>query len=173
MDNDLLPPPNFALPGFAALVELTMAAQQVDCGGAIAFLEQRWAQTGLGGIHPDRDNDRGLEGDDDVLQQPERDAPQPPAEDVPRRGQAHAAQPPDPAPPAAAQPIEFDPDACIATTLSARPADYAIKRIEVHKHVPMWYFSREGLCDAARSVRQADENDTLAMAKTDEGQVTV
>ena len=37
----------------------------------------------------------------------------------------------------------------------------------------MWYISREGLRDAARSVRQADENDTLAVAKTDEGQVTV
>ena len=43
----------------------------------------------------------------------------------------------------------------------------------MHKHVPMWYFSREGLHDAARSVRQADENDTLAVAKTDEGQVTM
>ena len=173
MDNDLLPPPNFALPGFTALIELTMAAQQVDHSSTIAFLEQCWAQTGLDRIHPDRDNDRGLEGDDDALQQPKRDALQPPTEDVPRGGQAHAAQPPDPAPPAAVQPIEFDPDAHITTTLSARPADYAIKQIEAHKHVPMWYFSREGLHNAARLVRQADENDTLTVAKTDEGQVTM
>ena len=41
MDNDLLPPLNFALLGFAALIELTMASQQVNCGGAIAFLEPR------------------------------------------------------------------------------------------------------------------------------------
>ena len=98
MDNDLLPPLNFALLGFAALIELTMAAQQVDRGGAITFLEQHWAQTGLGRIHPDWDNNRGLEGDDNALQQPKQDTPQPPAEDIPRGGQAHAAQPPDPAP---------------------------------------------------------------------------
>ena len=41
MDNDLLPPLNFALPGFTTLVELTMASQQVNRGGAIAFLEPR------------------------------------------------------------------------------------------------------------------------------------
>ena len=40
MDQDHFPPPDFALPGFAALVELTMAAQQLDHDQAIVFLEQ-------------------------------------------------------------------------------------------------------------------------------------
>ena len=53
MDNIPPPPPDFALPGFATLVELTMAGQQLEHDQAILFLEQRWAQTGLGGIHPD------------------------------------------------------------------------------------------------------------------------
>ena len=67
----------------------------------------------------------------------------------------------------------FNPEACIATTLTSRPADFVIKCIEAHKHVPMWYFTREGLREAARTVRQSDENDTLAVTKADKGQVTV
>ena len=76
-------------------------------------------------------------------------------------------------PPAGLQPITFNPDACIATTLAARPADYAIKRIEARKHVPLWYFTREGLREAARTIRQSDDNDTLAVTKSEEGQVSV
>ena len=53
MDNIPPLPPDFALPGFTALVELTMAGQQLEHDQAILFLEQCWAQTGLGGIHPD------------------------------------------------------------------------------------------------------------------------
>ncbi|KAG9311340.1 hypothetical protein JVU11DRAFT_8442 [Chiua virens] len=86
--------------------------------------------------------------------------------------QAQEVQPADPVL-VGMQPIMFDPDARIATTLTARPADYAIKHIEAHKHVPMWYFTREGLREAARTVRQTDENDTLAITKAEEGQVTV
>ena len=71
------------------------------------------------------------------------------------------------------QPIVFNLDTRIATTLTSRPADFAIKCIEACKHVPMWYFTREGLREAARMVRQSDENDTLAVTKADEGQVTI
>ena len=76
-------------------------------------------------------------------------------------------------PPAGLQPIAFDPDTCIATILAARPVDYAIKRIEAHKHVPLWYFTREGLREAAHTVRQSDDNDMLAVTKLEEGQVSV
>ena len=165
MDQEPLPPPDFALPGFAALVELTMAEQGIDREEAIAFLEQRWEQTGLGGVRPNRDNDGDAEGDED--------APRPQEEDPPRENHGQAGQPADAAQPAGMQTITFDPDARIATTLTARPADYAIKRIEARKHVPLWYFSREGLREAARAVRQSDENDTLAVTKAEEGQVTV
>ena len=63
----------------------------------------------------------------------------------------------------------FDPDVCITTTLTVRPADYAIRCIEAHKHVPLWYFSRKGLCKAACVIRQSDKNDILMVTKADEG----
>ena len=83
MDQDLFPPPDFALPGFAALVELTMAAQRIDHDQAIAFLEQHWARTGLGGVHPARDDNEGQEGDDATPRRPDREASQQPDEDIP------------------------------------------------------------------------------------------
>ena len=61
-------PPDFALPGFAALVELTMAAQQMDHDEAITFLEQCWEQTGLGGVCPNQGDDRNHEEDEDAQQ---------------------------------------------------------------------------------------------------------
>lgn len=164
MDQDPVLPPDFDLPGFAALVELTMAAQQIDREEAIAFLEQRWEQTGLGGVRPNRDDNPNPERNEVAQQQqPDRD----------REGDARGENQDQPAQPAGLQTITFDPDARIATTLTARPADYAIKRIEARKHVPLWYFAREGLREAARVVRQSDENDALAITKAEEGQVTV
>ena len=71
MDQDLFPPLGFALPGFAVLVELTMVAQWINHDQAITFLEQRWAQTGLGGVHPARDDDEGQEGDDAAPRRPD------------------------------------------------------------------------------------------------------
>ena len=41
------------------------------------------------------------------------------------------------------------------------------------KHVPLWYFTREGLREAARSVRRADENKTLAITQAAEGNMMV
>ena len=46
-------------------------------------------------------------------------------------------------------------------------------RAERVQHVPLWYFTREGLCEAAHTVRQSDDNDTLAVTKSEEGQVSV
>ncbi|KAG9314453.1 hypothetical protein JVU11DRAFT_5250 [Chiua virens] len=169
--EDPLQHPDFD-PGFAALVELTMETQRIDHEQAIAFLGERWAETGLGGIRPVPRPNRDPGGDGGALQQPDHDPPNPPRREPPMGNQAQEVQPADPVP-AGAQPIMFDPDARIATTLTARPADYAIKRIEARKHVPMWYFTREGLREAARTVRQTDENDTLAITKAEEGQVTV
>ena len=166
--------PDFALPGFAALLELTMAAQQMDRDEAIVFLEQHWEQNGLGGVRLNQDDDGIPEGDeDDQQQQPDRGAPPPHGGEAPRGNRGQAGQPVDQPQPPGMQAITFDPDVRIATTLTARPADYAIKRIEARKHVPLWYFSREGLREAACMVRQSDENDTLAVTKADEGQVTV
>ncbi|KAN0084278.1 hypothetical protein V8E55_007782 [Tylopilus felleus] len=174
MDQDPALPPDFALPGFAALVELTMAAQQMDHDEAITFLEQRWEQTGLGGVRPNQGDDRNHEEDEDAQQRRRiRDGPRLHEGDAPRGNHGQLGQLADPVQPAGLQTIMFDPDTRIATTLTTRPADYAIKRVEARKHVPLWYFSREGLREAARVVRQSDENDTLAVTKADEGQVTV
>lgn len=77
--------PDFALPGFAALLELTMAAQQMDRDEAIVFLEQRWEQNGLGGVRLNQDDDGIPEGDeDDQQQQPDRGAPPPHGGEAPR-----------------------------------------------------------------------------------------
>jgi hypothetical protein len=174
MDQEPLPPPDFALPGFAALVALTMATQWVERDKAIVFLERRWEETGLGGVRPDRGDDGNPDRDEEAPPpQPDQDPPQLHDEEPPRGNQARAGRPAEAALPPGAQPIMFDPDRHIATTLTARPADYAIKRLEARKHVPLWYFSREGLREAARTVRQSDENDTLAITKAEEGQVTV
>ena len=93
MDNIPPPPPDFALPGFAALVELTMAGQQLEHDQAILFLEQCWAQTGLGGIHPDHGDGADPAGGEappehpgqGAHQQPDRDAPQEPHPTQPER----------------------------------------------------------------------------------------
>ena len=37
--------------------------------------------------------------------------------------------------------ITFDSMTQVASTLSSRPADYALKRLENQKHVPLWYFT--------------------------------
>ena len=78
-----------------------------------------------------------------------------------------------PAPAPGLQPIIFDADTHIAATITARPVDYAIKHIKAHKHVPLWYFTREGLCEAMHVVRQLDKTNALDVTKSEEGQVTV
>ncbi|KAG6328127.1 hypothetical protein ID866_10961 [Astraeus odoratus] len=37
----------------------------------------------------------------------------------------------------------------------------------------MWYFTREGLQEAAQTVRQSDENETLAITQAAEGNITI
>ena len=68
MDRNILLPPDFALPGFVALVELTMAVQEMDRDEAITFLEQCWEQTGLGGVHLNRRGDNGSPRDEEPQQ---------------------------------------------------------------------------------------------------------
>ncbi|KAI6145829.1 hypothetical protein BKA82DRAFT_3981352 [Pisolithus tinctorius] len=54
-----------------------------------------------------------------------------------------------------------------------RPAEYAIKKIEAFKFVHMWYFSWEGLLEAAQTVRRLEENDTLAITQASKGNITL
>ncbi|KIN98929.1 hypothetical protein M404DRAFT_89825, partial [Pisolithus tinctorius Marx 270] len=70
-------------------------------------------------------------------------------------------------------PPTFDPDAIISSNLPTQPAEYAIKKIEAFKFVHMWYFTREGLREAAQTVRQLEENNTLVITQAGEGNVTL
>ena len=114
-----------------------------------------------------------LEGDGDAPGCSNQDALQAPEADDPGGDQAQPGQPSNPVPLANVQPIIFDHNAHVTTTLPVRPADYAIKHIEAHKHILLWYFTQEGLCEAAHTVKQLDENNTLAVTKIEEGQVMV
>ena len=105
MDQEPFPPPDFALLGFTALIELTMAEQGIDREEAIVFLEQHWEQTSLGGVRLNQDNDGDVEGDEDT--------PHPQEEDPPRENHGQAGQPVDAGQPAGIQTITFDPDAHI------------------------------------------------------------
>ncbi|KIN96143.1 hypothetical protein M404DRAFT_163977, partial [Pisolithus tinctorius Marx 270] len=53
------------------------------------------------------------------------------------------------------------------------PAEYTLKKIEAFKFVHMWYFMREGLQEAVQTVRQLEENDTLAITQAGEGNITL
>ena len=154
MDQDPILPPDFALLGLAALMALTMATQHIECDGAIVLLEQLWEQTSLGGVCPGwGDNGNPDRDEEDPPPQPDQNPPRL-HEGPPRGNPGQAGQAADnAAPPAGVQSITFDLDAHIATTLTTRPADYAIKHLKACKHVPLWYFSREGLREAARVAR--------------------
>ncbi|KAI6156542.1 hypothetical protein BKA82DRAFT_3965370, partial [Pisolithus tinctorius] len=53
------------------------------------------------------------------------------------------------------------------------PTEYTIKKIEAFKFIHMWYFTREGLQDAAQTVRCLEENNTLTITQATEGNVTL
>ena len=85
MDWNILPP-DFALPGFASLVELTMVAQHMGHNQAILFLEQHWAKTGLEGVHTDWGNNENPAEEEGVPEQQNPGAPQQPGLEEVRGG---------------------------------------------------------------------------------------
>ena len=63
-------------------------------------------------------------------------------------------------------PFAFDSDLTVSSSLQLRPLDYTLKRLEAFKYVPLWYFTRKGLAEAATVIRIADEvNKPLAIAR--------
>ncbi|KAH0839404.1 hypothetical protein J3R83DRAFT_122 [Lanmaoa asiatica] len=163
MDPQPRPPPDFALPGFEGLVALTMGEMDIEREAAIQLLTQCWAQGGAEGIQPRQGADR--DDPDEDMDQADPPGRQPPRPDPPRP------QAPLAAPAAEDQPIVFDPDSTVSTVITSRPADYAIRRIETRKYVPLWYFTREGLREAAHLIRRADDNDTLDLTQTAQGSI--
>jgi len=165
-------PPDFTQPGFAGLVELTMAEELLNREEAIELLNQNWAARGAAGLQPDRGG-----GQRPPNNNPQEDRQPNEGDNAQREQQHQPAEPrlrsPTPGREVDKDLITFDVAARVASTLASRPADYAIKRLNDKKHVPLWYFTREGLREAARSVRHADENETLAITQAAEGNMTV
>ncbi|KAG6330001.1 hypothetical protein ID866_9088 [Astraeus odoratus] len=176
-------PPDFSAPGFAGLVDLVMADGRMAREQAIEALNQRWAEThgppadrGMDGANTQPNGPQQLlplgtrAGDQDPP--PQQPQPPPPAPPNPPQD-----PPPLPlteeAPPRGEGAITFNPAAKVVSTLQIRPSDYALKRIEAFKYVPMWYFTREGLQEAAQTVRWSDENKMLAITQAAEGNVTI
>ncbi|KAG8217399.1 hypothetical protein J3R82DRAFT_5539 [Butyriboletus roseoflavus] len=93
-------------------------------------------QTGLEGVCLNKGDDRISGGDeDDQQQQANQGVPPPHGGEAPRGNQGQAGQPIDQPHPPNMQAIMFNPDTCITTTLTARPANYAIKHIEAFTKV--------------------------------------
>ncbi|KAI6141466.1 hypothetical protein BKA82DRAFT_3986279 [Pisolithus tinctorius] len=156
--------PNFALPAFQGVVDLVMAGGDLTREQAIRALEACW----------DQDNPQGDEQHGDQPQQEEERRPPPPNDPPHPPVQPPVAEPDRPPQRVSEQnPPTFDPDAMVSSNLPTRPAEYAIKKIESFKFVHMWYFTREGLQEAARTVRRLEENDTLAITQAGEGNVTL
>ncbi|KIM60733.1 hypothetical protein SCLCIDRAFT_45074, partial [Scleroderma citrinum Foug A] len=59
----------------------------------------------------------------------------------------------------------FNPDKTVASSIQRRPSEYAIKRLEAFKYVPLWYFTLEGLTEAARVLCQDDAKESLALTQ--------
>ncbi|KAI6154952.1 hypothetical protein BKA82DRAFT_3968805 [Pisolithus tinctorius] len=150
--------PNFNLPAFQGVVELVMAGANLSWEEAIGALEQCW----------DQNNPPGEQQQEDQPQQEEEHRLPPPPVHPPV---ADPERPHQRAP--ETNPPTFDADAIVSTNLPTRPAEYALKKIEAFKFVHMWYFTREGLQEAAQMVRRLEENDMLAITQAGEGNVTL
>ncbi|KAG6328956.1 hypothetical protein ID866_10133 [Astraeus odoratus] len=152
-------PPDFSTPGFTGLVDLVMADGGMSREQAIEALNQQWAETHT--QPADQGIDRANAQADGLQQLLPQGACARDQEPLPQQP-----QPPPPAPPNPPQEaLPMQPteethlrDECgiafklaekVASTLQTRPSDYALKWIEAFKHVPMWYFTREGLQEVA------------------------
>ncbi|KAG6328539.1 hypothetical protein ID866_10549 [Astraeus odoratus] len=146
---------------------------------AINTLNQQWAEMhvppadhGMDGANAQDNGPQQLlpQGAHAGDQDPPLQQPQPPPPAPPNPPQDPLPLPPiEETPPRGEGAITFNPAAKVASTLQTRPSDYALKWIEAFKHVPMWYFTREGLQEAAQTVRQSDKNEMLAIMQAAEG----
>ena len=141
--------PDYTLPQFEGLVNLIIGNSGLTRDEAIEALNNQW----------------DLQHPDDEQQQQQN------------HGNGEAERIPEAAGDAAdngKNPFAFDPDLMVSSSLQLRPLDYALKRLEAFKYVPLWYFTREGLAEAATMIRIADEvNEPLVIAREDEGMVTL
>ncbi|KIO00953.1 hypothetical protein M404DRAFT_111406, partial [Pisolithus tinctorius Marx 270] len=68
---------------------------------------------------------------------------------------------------------DFNPNKPVPLTIQMRPSEYTIKQLETFKYVPLWYFTREGIEDATRLLRQDDAKESLALMREGEGSITL
>ncbi|KIN93954.1 hypothetical protein M404DRAFT_35556 [Pisolithus tinctorius Marx 270] len=155
--------PDFSLPAFQGVVELAMVGANMSREEAIQELGRRWEQNNPPGEHQQENLPPPEDNQADPLEEPPCPPAQPPAVGPECLPQC----------PTETNPPAFDPDAMVSSNLPTRPAEYALKKIEAFKFVHMWYFMREGLLEAAQTVRCLEENDTLAITHASEGNVTL
>ena len=123
--------PDYAIPQFEGLINLIIRNSEMTRDEAIAVLNKQWELQ-----HPvNRQQQQQNQGG---------------AED---RGAPNA----DPNADNGKNPFTFDPDLTVSSSLQCRPLDYVLKQLETFKYVPLWYFTREGLAEAATVIRIADE----------------
>jgi len=132
-------PPDFTQLGFAGLVEPTMAEELLNREEAIELLNQNWAARGAAGLQPDRGG-----GQRPPNNNPQEDR-QPNKGNNAQHEQQHQPAEPRPHSPMPGREVEkdlitFDVAVRVASMLASRPADYAIKRLNDKKHIPLWYF---------------------------------
>ncbi|KIM64087.1 hypothetical protein SCLCIDRAFT_115771, partial [Scleroderma citrinum Foug A] len=59
----------------------------------------------------------------------------------------------------------FNPDKMVASSIQRHPSEYTIKHLKAFKYVPLWYFTLEGLTEAARVLHQDDAKESLALTQ--------
>ena len=148
---------------FQHLIQILQQNQEANIEQAIAALQEDWEAQ-----QRERGDGNGEGAAPQGQQQPPNGQDQgpvpPPTPPQPPQRQASPERPLVLAP-KADNPLAFNPDKTVSSALSKCPSKYAIKRLEAFKYVPLWYFSLEGLADAARSLRQSDAKDSLMLTQ--------
>ncbi|KAG6330540.1 hypothetical protein ID866_8549 [Astraeus odoratus] len=159
-------PLDFRTPEFAGLVELLMAKGHISREEAIEALNQRWVE-GRGRAPP--------VGEDNAVADPPQG--QPPMTTTPQQLCTSSQRPSTPAGGSTPSSHGYSPPGPPAEMLDDPVDDPAIMFnltvLETFKYIPMWYFTREGLHEGARTVHWSDENETLAIMQAHEGNITV
>ncbi|KAG6329179.1 hypothetical protein ID866_9909 [Astraeus odoratus] len=69
--------------------------------------------------------------------------------------------------------LAFNPNRPVASALQKWPSEYAIKHLEAFKYVPPWYFTIEGLADAAKIMQQDHAKESLTLTQEAEGSLAL
>ncbi|KAL4064092.1 hypothetical protein V8B97DRAFT_2011143 [Scleroderma yunnanense] len=157
---------DFAQPGFATLINLIMAQGQFNREEALATLNQHWHK-GMAGynnqegaVDPEKTNQKETEKQTTMIWELSQFTPNNTHEHThPNQTMNHH------------QPIS--PTLSTLHTQQQKTSNYALKCLENFKFIHMWYFTRDSLCKAAKTVWCLDKNETLAITQAAKGNVAV